>query len=43
MRISGANADMEQLAKAWIGAAVCCIVILGLVLLALQILPVSVR
>jgi hypothetical protein len=43
MRISPASGDMHKALTAWIGAAMCCIAILGLVLLALHALPVSVR
>jgi hypothetical protein len=43
MRISPASGHMHEAVKAWIGAAMCCIAILGLVLLALHALPLGVR
>ena len=43
MRISPTSARMDEAVKAWIGAALCGIAILGLILLALHALPVSVR
>jgi hypothetical protein len=43
MRISPVSAHMDEALKAWIGAMVCCILVVGLVLLALHALPVGVR
>jgi hypothetical protein len=43
MRISPASTHMDEAMKAWIGATMCCILILSLILLALQALPVGVR
>jgi hypothetical protein len=43
VRISPTSPQMDEALKAWIGATVCSMLILGLVLLVLQALPVGVR